>query len=265
MRSSSRILLCEACSQRGLLATSKRSFASRSKLASQSLGQIRRSSSARGPRFDTRGAHLLLPVGVAGLAGGVFLFGYWYTQEREKSSYGKAQGNLHPENYRPLKVIRSDLSTSLMMPDQRGDGLHRHVKLALNGVGDTNDHFDPKYEDGSMRIDSIYIKQPDIQIERAYTPLLSKAQSEHSGCIDLLVKRYEDGEMGRYIQSIPVGGKLECRGWDTTWDSKWHPNKDVKHVYMVSLLASVVLNSCSSNVPWRCSSSPALGSRLHFN
>ncbi len=191
---------------------------------------------------------------------GLLAAGYavWTLTENARSSLpgsrGKAAGasgstaGLDPDVYRPLKVVRNDHSTSLMMPHERGDGLHRHIRLALPHqaapADESADGTSPALQsvgaaDDGLRIESIHIKQPQIQIERAYTPLLSRAQAEHSGHIDLLVKRYEDGEMGRYIQSQPVDGALEVRGWNTTWDEKWHAESvgRIKHVYLVSSCA----------------------------
>lgn len=75
---------------------------------------------------------------------------------------------------------------------------------------------------------SIQIKHPMIQIARNYTPLpLYFMQSDRlgepplirmmgsasdEGRMTLLVKRYEDGEMSRYLHSLPVGSDIEVRG-----------------------------------------------------
>lgn len=75
---------------------------------------------------------------------------------------------------------------------------------------------------------SIQIKHPMIQIARNYTPLpIYFMQSDRvgeaplvrmmgsatdEGRMSLLIKRYEDGEMSRYLHSLPVGSDIDVRG-----------------------------------------------------
>lgn len=77
----------------------------------------------------------------------------------------------------------------------------------------------------------MYIKEPSLVIERAYTPLydtlpgsrsaaLHGASTEERQVLDLIVKRYPDGELGRMLhraQPIPAVAQLEVRGPVDTW------------------------------------------------
>lgn len=78
------------------------------------------------------------------------------------------------------------------------------------------------------KIWSIQVKHPTMQIVRNYTPLplyfmqSGKSDvppllriigsSEDEGRMCLLVKRYETGEMSKYIHSLPVSSDIEIRG-----------------------------------------------------
>jgi len=77
---------------------------------------------------------------------------------------------------------------------------------------------------------STCIKDHDIQIERPFTPL---NLFDGSGQLKYWVKRYEHGEMGRWLSSQPVGQSVEIRGPIQTldWsreDGQWD------HVLMIS-------------------------------
>lgn len=68
---------------------------------------------------------------------------------------------------------------------------------------------------------SIYIKDDDIQVERAYTPLEG---IDEEGRMRFWVKKYPKGEVGRWLHSKHVGDKIEIRGPLKTWawqEEKW--------------------------------------------
>ena len=68
---------------------------------------------------------------------------------------------------------------------------------------------------------SIYIKDDDIQVERPFTPL--EVIDAH-GRMKLWVKKYEKGEVGRWLHSKKVGDTIEIRGPLRTWswqEEKW--------------------------------------------
>ncbi|KAF8559056.1 ferredoxin reductase-like protein, partial [Imleria badia] len=65
---------------------------------------------------------------------------------------------------------------------------------------------------------SIFIKDSDIQVERPYTPLEGIDENGH---MKLWVKKYEHGEVGRWLHSRRVGDSIEIRGPVKTWSSLW--------------------------------------------
>ncbi|KAF7313588.1 NADH-cytochrome B5 reductase [Mycena chlorophos] len=70
---------------------------------------------------------------------------------------------------------------------------------------------------------SVYIKDDDIQVERAYTPLRG---IDDEGRMEFWVKRYPRGEVGRWLHSKHVGDTVEFRGPLTTWAWKDGANWD---------------------------------------
>ncbi|KAK6465587.1 hypothetical protein DFJ63DRAFT_25232 [Scheffersomyces coipomensis] len=112
--------------------------------------------------------------------------------------------------------------------------------------------FHTNYEEKSLwngdRIWSVDVKQPDIMVVRSYTPLpllfmkseytrtgekkpLLKVVENDSGDYDrngvmcLYVKRYNDGEVSKYITNKEVGEELELRGPRIEYKFPYHPLK----------------------------------------
>lgn len=65
---------------------------------------------------------------------------------------------------------------------------------------------------------SVFIKDSDIQVERPYTPLEGIDENGH---MKLWVKKYEHGEVGRWLHSRQVGDSIEIRGPVKTWSRSW--------------------------------------------
>ncbi|KDQ64656.1 hypothetical protein JAAARDRAFT_187966 [Jaapia argillacea MUCL 33604] len=61
---------------------------------------------------------------------------------------------------------------------------------------------------------SIYMKDSDIQVERPYTPLEG---IDKQGIMKFWIKRYVDGEVGKWLHSKNVGDSIEIRGPVPTW------------------------------------------------
>lgn len=103
---------------------------------------------------------------------------------------------------------------------------------------------------------SLYVKEPSLQIQRAYTvssfsprlpsfnpsltsPDRSRRQplsatsfdSNGPAELDLVVKRYHDGELSRYIHRLGPGSELHVRGPSVTW---WYRPQDWDEVVFVS-------------------------------
>ncbi|KAF9475945.1 ferredoxin reductase-like protein [Pholiota conissans] len=64
---------------------------------------------------------------------------------------------------------------------------------------------------------SVYIKDDDIQVERAYTPLNGV---DDNGDMLFWIKKYPKGEVGRWLHSKSAGERIEVRGPLTTWSWK---------------------------------------------
>lgn len=67
-----------------------------------------------------------------------------------------------------------------------------------------------------LAIYSYYVKEPSLQVERAYTPLalLSRADPH---TLSFWVKRYTDGEMSRYLHRLRPSAAVALRGPEPTW------------------------------------------------
>lgn len=95
------------------------------------------------------------------------------------------------------------------------------------------------------RIWSVTIKQPEMMVERSYTPLplyfmkseltrsgekepllrvINNADDlDKNGKMCLYIKKYQDGEVSNYIAKKKVGDELELRGPHTTFRFPYHP------------------------------------------
>ncbi|CAH7690077.1 expressed protein [Phakopsora pachyrhizi] len=93
-------------------------------------------------------------------------------------------------------------------------------KIKINGLNSRSDHEDDEDQqvEKPLEIQRVYIKHPDLMIERAYTPL-SKI-SKGSDLLELIIKRYDDGEMSEYLfERVKPGGTVEVRGPVVGWSS----------------------------------------------
>jgi cytochrome-b5 reductase len=79
----------------------------------------------------------------------------------------------------------------------------------------------PKEKDPFTPIWSVFIKDDDIQVERPYTPLDGV---DEDGNMKFWIKRYDHGEVSRWLHSKKVGETIEIRGPLKTWtwrDDAW--------------------------------------------
>lgn len=68
---------------------------------------------------------------------------------------------------------------------------------------------------------SVYVKDDDIQVERPYTPLEG---IDVLGRMSFWIKKYPQGEVGKWLHSKRVGDEIEVRGPLVTWfwqEGKW--------------------------------------------
>ena len=85
---------------------------------------------------------------------------------------------------------------------------------------------------------SIYVKDDDIQVERPFTPLEG---IDSEGRIKLWIKKYEKGEVARWLHSKQVGDKIEIRGPIKTWS--WKEN-EWDEIVMVRTLRAAASGHC---------------------
>lgn len=80
----------------------------------------------------------------------------------------------------------------------------------------------PSLQEAALQpIFSVYIKDDDIQVERPFTPLEGM---DSEGCMKFWIKKYETGEVGRWLHSKRAGDQIEIRGPLKTWpwaDGEW--------------------------------------------
>ncbi len=133
---------------------------------------------------------------------------------------------------RALHTPPASLATSNYYPDPNISSNHKLLQIALPASTNISS-FGDEEEDlkKRLRIRSVYIKEPSLVIERAYTPLydtlpgsnskwLASATAEERRLLDLLVKKYPDGELGRMLHRArpnPIVPQLETRGPVDTW------------------------------------------------
>lgn len=143
-----------------------------------------------------------------------------------RSASTSIPGKLEPYTHRPLP-----LTASSYYPDPNTASPHKllHIGLPASVVSSGGSNQDRLRQ--MLRIRSIHIKEPSLVIERAYTPLydtlpgsssaaLAGASQEEKQRLELLVKRYPDGELGRMLHRAvpnPTVPQLEVRGPVDTW------------------------------------------------
>ncbi|KAF8592367.1 hypothetical protein K439DRAFT_1323633 [Ramaria rubella] len=89
-------------------------------------------------------------------------------------------------------------------------------------------HLIPDANIRAWSIFSIYVKDSDIQVERPYTPLEG---IDANGQMHFWVKRYQGGEVGRWLHERKIGDEIEVRGPIPTW--KW-PDEEWDEIVMIS-------------------------------
>ncbi|KAH7930035.1 riboflavin synthase domain-like protein [Leucogyrophana mollusca] len=136
----------------------------------------------------------MLIAGVGATCAAYFL---WPNESRSAPTYGSKP--LSPTHFTPAKLVSSEISSidtkilTLAVPPEL---LPMHDPESLASIW------------------SIYIKDDDIQVERPYTPLEGVDEKGH---MKFWVKKYEKGEVGRWLHSKTVGDDIEVRGPMQTW------------------------------------------------
>lgn len=166
---------------------------------------------------------------VGGFAATVFLL--------SMTSKSEAPTRLLPNRYAPFALLDARRCSSPSDPvNANRDG--EHVLLSIDAP-----HYiaPPKLRPEDVlaaacneplwRILSVHMKEPSLQIERPYTPLYADSISGPRGSrpLELLIKRYPDGELGRYAHRLSRGEGVELRGPDVTWQGN-----QTDHLVLVS-------------------------------
>ncbi|KAG2058913.1 riboflavin synthase domain-like protein [Suillus hirtellus] len=108
---------------------------------------------------------------------------------------------LSPSHFTPAKLVSSTIASS-------GTKI---LTLAIPPelLPEEGDLFAPIW--------SVFIKDDDIQVERPYTPLDGV---DENGNMKFWIKRYQHGEVSRWLHSKQVGDTIEIRGPLKTWSWK---------------------------------------------
>jgi hypothetical protein len=190
--------------------------ASRSASERQCISRrIHNSSSPANPSPSRRSyAIASLVAALAGLAA----YGYSFLEPSRSSR------RLSDDRFTPLKVC----GVKRITPDTT------IFQLAL-----PSDLLPPSSASSIGAISSLALVQPDLQIQRPYTPLdlspfFNDDRGKGGGVIELLVKKYEDGEVSKWLhRSVREGDELSVRGPLPTW--KYEPGKFDELVFVNDL------------------------------
>ena len=159
---------------------------------------------------------------LVGLGGSAVVASYFLWPDPSRAAPTKKNALLSPVHFTPVTVTSTepcpDPNTRLMtltVPRQSVPSLEEAA-------------FEPIW--------SVYIKDDDIQVERPFTPL-EGINSE--GRMKFWVKRYEKGEVGRWLHSKKPGDQIEIRGPLKTWpwrEDEWDEVIMVRTYYPVGVL-----------------------------
>lgn len=135
-----------------------------------------------------------------GAAGGLAAYFFIPSESRSAPTYGTKP--LSPSYFTPSVV----LSTKHSGPDTKLLTLKVSPQLL------------PAMDSSSVApIWSVFIKDDDIQVERPYTPLEGV---DNEGHMSFWIKKYDKGEVGRWLHSKKPGDTVEMRGPLNTWEWK---------------------------------------------
>lgn len=178
------------------------------------------------PASPRRQASLgLLAVGT--LAFGAFGY-YWKIRLSSESNSRLSYATFTPLAIRSVEQVTSD--SSIITLD-----------LPVDRLPDSSTYPEPP----NTPLQAIYIRQPELQIQRAYTPLdaecFSQTDKNEKGPrrIRLLVKRYNDGEVSSYLHRLRTGDQVYVRGPVRTWTVP-----DCDHLIFVSNTSHSCLPTC---------------------
>jgi cytochrome-b5 reductase len=125
---------------------------------------------------------------------------YFYWPHAPRGASAKVGEPLSPSWFIPVKITSCT------------DTTHDTKLLTLT----VPPHLRPPVDSPALTpIWSIYVKDDELQIERPYTPLEG---IDPQGRMAFWIKRYQNGEVGRWLHSKKVGDSVEIRGPVRTWE-----------------------------------------------
>ncbi|KAI9001109.1 ferredoxin reductase-like C-terminal NADP-linked domain-containing protein [Trametes punicea] len=148
-----------------------------------------------------RTTSLLVGLGSAALVASYFL---WPNSSRAAPT--KTNALLSPTHFTPVELTATE-----PCPDPNT----RLITLTV-----PRQSIPPLTQAAFQPIWSIYVKDDDIQVERPFTPLEG---IDYDGRMRFWIKRYDNGEVGRWLHSRKAGDKIEIRGPLKTW--LWQENE----------------------------------------
>ncbi|TBU49400.1 ferredoxin reductase-like protein [Dichomitus squalens] len=166
-------------------------------------GFSRQLSTEKSPALTSKSRSTALLVG---LGSGALVASYFLWPDPSRAAPTKRNALLSPSHFTPVTVTSTepcpDPNTRLMTL-----AVPRNSLPSLNEAA-----FEPIW--------SVYIKDDDIQVERPFTPLEGM---DSEGRMKFWVKKYEKGEVGRWLHSKKAGDTIEIRGPLKTW--AWRPDE----------------------------------------
>ncbi|EJT51480.1 hypothetical protein A1Q2_02715 [Trichosporon asahii var. asahii CBS 8904] len=156
------------------------------------------------------------------------IIGYWFFPQRRVLN--PAQYSEHTiDSVQLLSPRHAELSVRLLPQETRqfGKGAFPFPYVGYTGsiysvspqmyealVAQTQDETP---DDGSVVVQHVMLRNPDIQIERHYTPVNDVARD---GRMNLVVKKVRNGELGRMVFGLKKGDQAGFRGPITTFSIK---------------------------------------------
>ncbi|KAI9238268.1 MAG: hypothetical protein BYD32DRAFT_354377, partial [Podila humilis] len=90
---------------------------------------------------------------------------------------------------------------------------------------------------------AIYVKDDEIQAMRAYTPIHTEPdwhvqqegeEGDRVSSVQLLIKRYSEGQVSRFMHSAQPGQKIEMRGPVLIWPGSRQDLEEYDHIGMIA-------------------------------
>jgi len=163
---------------------------------------------------------------------------FYVTRQARQSDEGPL-----PYRYAPLLLASTSfLPCQAARPfESDGRSMHRHLHLVSKKPLMLGHDCIP------FAIYSYYIKEPTLQVERPYTPLTMLSRNDACS-LDMLIKRYADGELSRYLHRLRPNAPVYVRGPEVTWQLPSHATMPDEIVMMVGGTCVAASHQLLSNV-----------------